>query len=197
MEAIIISGKPAAGKTTVANIIAAKLHIKSIGGGDILKEMAAERGYKVDGIEWWDTEDGIKFLRERKDNPDFDKEADRKLIEKINEGNIVVTSYTAAWISKKGFKVWLDSSAKTRAERMEKRDMTSLEESMKVVKIRDADNFNVYKKIYNIDFGRDKSPFDLIIDTDSKSPDQIADIIIREYTKNRGIQKAPAKEQPE
>ena len=45
MEAIIISGKPAAGKTTVAQIIAERLHIKTIGGGDILKELALERGF--------------------------------------------------------------------------------------------------------------------------------------------------------
>ena len=184
MEAIIISGKPAAGKTTVAQIIAEKLRIKTIGGGDILKEMAVQRGYSPDGAKWWDTEEGIKFLRERKENPDFDKEADRILINKIKAGNIVITSYTMPWISKHGFKVWLDGTEKIRAERMEKRDNTDYAESMKVVKIRDEDNFNVYKKMYNIDFGKDKTPFDLVIDTNSKTPEQVADIIIKEF-KNR------------
>ncbi len=183
MEAIIISGKPAAGKTTVARIIAGRLHIKAIGGGDILKEMAIERGYNAHGDEWWDSKEGIEFLMERKKNPDFDNEADKKLIKKIDEGDIVVTSYTAAWISKKGFKVWLDGTEKTRAERMVKRDNTEMSESMKVVKIRDIENFNVYKKIYNIDFGKDKTPFDLIIDTNSKRPEEVAEIILNEYKK--------------
>lgn len=181
MEAIIISGKSAAGKTTVAQIIAAKLRIKTIGGGDILRELALERGYKPTGVEWWDTPDGIKFLRERKGNPDFDKEADRILAKKIKAGDIVVTSYTAAWIFKEGFKVWLDGSKKTRAARMRKRDKTGQAESMKVVKIRDEDNFSVYKKLYNIDFGTDKTPFDLVIDTNSKTPEEISEMILKKF----------------
>lgn len=169
MEAIIISGKPAAGKTTVSKIIAERLKIKAIGGGDILKEMALEHGYNAHGDGWWDTEEGIKFLREREKNPDFDKEADRMLEKKIESGDIVVTSYTAPWISKKGFKIWLDGTQKTRAQRMGKRDNSTSTETMKVVKIRDLENFQVYKKMYNIDFGKDKTPFDLIIDTDFKN----------------------------
>ena len=52
-----------------------------------------------------------------------------------------------------------------------------------MVKIRDIENFNVYKKIYNIDFGKDKTPFDLIIDTNSKRPEEVAEIILNEYKK--------------
>lgn len=183
MEAIIIAGKPAAGKTTVAKIIADRLRIRVIGGGDILKEMAAERGYGVSGEGWWDTEEGMKFLKEREGNPNFDNEADKRLVKKIDEGNIVVTSWTAAWISKKGFKVWLEGSEKTRAQRMEKRDNMSFEESLNVLKIRDRENLSLYKKIYKIDIWSDKTPFDLIVDTNAKAPDQIADIILREFEK--------------
>lgn len=183
MEAIIISGKPAAGKTTVSKIIADKLKIKAIGGGDILKEMAIERGYNAHGDSWWDTEEGLEFLMERQENPDFDSEADRRLAKKIEQGNVVVTSYTAPWISKSGFKVWLDGTQKTRAKRMGKRDKASSAATMKVVKIRDLENFHVYKKMYNIDFGKDKKPFDLVIDTDFKTPQEIANIIIDNFKK--------------
>ncbi len=187
MEAIIISGKPAAGKTTVAKILAERLKIKAIGGGDILKEMALERGYNAHGDSWWDTEEGLKFLDERKKNPDFDNEADRRLIKKIEAGNIVVTSYTAAWICKKGFKVWLDGTLKTRAERMGKRDNSDISETMKIVKIRDEENLSVYKKLYNIDIWNDKSPFDIIIKTDSKAPSEIADIILENFKKRNAM----------
>ena len=108
MEAIVLSGMPAAGKTTVAEIISKRKNFKVLGGGDVLKEMAESRGYKVTGKDWWDTEEGAKFLKERETNPNFDKEVDRRMREKIIAGNIVVTSYTAPWITDAGFKVWLE-----------------------------------------------------------------------------------------
>ncbi len=185
MEAIILAGKPAAGKTTVAKIISEKLHIRVIGGGDILKEMAAERGYSVSGEGWWDTDEGIKFLKEREGNPNFDNDADRRLMKRIEEGDIVVTSWTAAWISKSGYKVWLEGSEKTRAERMEKRDNMSFKESLQVLRIRDSENQSLYMKMYKIDIWKDKAPFDLIVDTNSKAPEEIADIIIKKFEKNK------------
>lgn len=181
MEAIILSGLPAAGKTTVAEIISNKLGFKVTGGGDILKEMATDRGYKVTGMDWWDTPDGVKFLREREGNPEFDKEADKRLAEKIALGNIVVTSYTAPWITDDGFKVWLEGSVQHRTERMAKRDGTKFGDMSQVIKIRDAENKRLYKSLYNIDFGVDKTPFDLIVDTNNITAEKVADIIIKKY----------------
>jgi CMP/dCMP kinase len=187
MEAIILSGLPAAGKTTVAEIISKRLGFKVTGGGDILKEMATDRGYKVTGMDWWDTPDGVKFLREREGNPEFDKEADRRLAQKIEGGNIVVTSYTAPWITKKGFKVWLDGSVKNRTERMAKRDGTAFGEMSHVIKIRDMENKRLYKNLYNIDFGVDKTPFSLIVDTNSITAEEVADIIIKRYKERKEV----------
>ncbi len=179
MKAIIISGMPAAGKTTVAWILSGKLGVPVIGGGEILKEMAIDRGYKPGGESWWDTPDGIKFLRERETNPGFDKEVDARLEEKIRHGNIVVTSYTAPWLSKDGFKVWLDAGEKNRAERMAKRDGSNIAQTISTTKIRDDENYRLYKKLYNMEFGKDKVPFDLIIDTNNINAGQVADKIIQ------------------
>ena len=183
MEAIILSGEPAAGKTTVARLLADKLNLKMIGGGDILKELAAKHGYNPSGAEWWDTEDGIRFLKEREKDPEFDIEADRIMKEKVEKGNIILTSYTAPWISKKGFKVWLHCSASKRAKRMSKRDHSSMEESENAVIVRDKENYALYKELYNIEFGKDLSPFNMIIDTEDRSPEAIAEMILKEYNK--------------
>jgi cytidylate kinase len=178
MKAIIISGMPAAGKTTVAMILAKELGIKMIGAGDLLKEMAKERGYTPGGDDWWDTPDGIKFAKERETNPDFDKEVDSKLIKKIEAGNVIVTSYTAPWISEHGFKIWLDAKTENRAGRMARRDNTNIEQTMKTTKIRDKENYKIYKSLYNMEFGKDMSPFDMIIDTDSKPVEEVAQMIL-------------------
>ncbi len=186
MKAIIISGMPAAGKTTVAGILSAELSMPSIGGGDILKEMAVDRGYKPGGENWWDTPDGIRFLKERETNSEFDKEADARLLEKISMGDIIVTSYTAPWISSEGFKVWLQADEKNRAQRMAKRDSTTLTETLRTTRIRDDENYKLYKKLYNMEFGRDTVPFDMVVDTESITAQEAADQITAEL-KKRGM----------
>ena len=181
MESIVLSGLPAAGKTTVGGILCDILGFKFLGGGDILKEMAAERGFKVTGREWWDTPEGVKFVKERESNPNFDKEVDRRLEEKIVKGGVVVTSYTAPWIINAGFKVWLGGSIVRRTERMARRDGTDIKDMRKVIQVRDSENSKLYKNLYNIDYGRDLSPFNLIVDTNEISPEEVADIIIKKY----------------
>lgn len=186
MEAIVLSGLPAAGKTTVAEIISKRLGFKILGGGDILKEMATDRGYKVTGKEWWDTQEGVKFAKERESNPNFDKEVDKRLAEKIAKGNIVVTSYTAPWITEDGFKVWLEGSVKNRTERMAKRDGTEVHQMKEIIRVRDTENKKLYKNLYNIDYGRDLTPFALIVDTNEIEPEKVAEIIIKKYKERNG-----------
>ncbi|TAK17614.1 MAG: AAA family ATPase, partial [Nitrosarchaeum sp.] len=72
-KSIVISGPPAVGKTTVAKGLADEFNLTYLSGGDILKEMANEQGFNVVGDDWWDTEDGMKFLNQRENNSEFDK----------------------------------------------------------------------------------------------------------------------------
>lgn len=181
MKAIIISSMPAAGKTELARIISTRLNVPMLGGTDVLKGMAIERGYKPGGEDWWDSEEGMRFLKERSTNPDFDKETDRRLKERIDQGNVVVTSYPAPWIMDDGFKVWLAASPEIRAERMATRDNKDIKEMKKVIAKRDRENKRLYKKIYNIEYGVDMRPFDIVVETDDKAAEQVADIVINEF----------------
>ena len=183
MDAIIISGMAASGKTSVSKILAERLNVPLVGGGDILKEMAVERGYKPGGADWWDTPDGLKFLKERETNPDFDRETDRRLHEKIKKGNIVITSWSVPWLFQEGFKVWLNASSEARAECMAKRDNTDMKESKHVVGERDRENHKLYMELYHINLGKDTSPFQLVIETEKRTPEEIAGIIIKEHAK--------------
>ena len=54
------------GKTTIAKGIADEFNLKFLAGGDLLKDMASEQGFDISGDDWWDTEDGMSFLNERK-----------------------------------------------------------------------------------------------------------------------------------
>lgn len=184
MKAVIISGMPAVGKTTVSHKVAEALGAPMIGGGDVLKEMAVEEGYTPGGDDWWDKGEGMKFLQERKRSSGFDKEVDARLLAKAKKGNVVITSYPVPWLSDEGIKVWLTGSVRSRAARMSKRDGLSVAKCRKVLSVRDLENYKLYKKIYGIDFGRDMKPFDLVVETDSIDESRVADIVIH-YVRNR------------
>ena len=171
-------GMPAVGKTTVAKMLGAKLRIDIIGGGDILKEIAVEQGYKATGDDWWDTEEGMKFLKMREGSSKFDKEVDARLLKKVEKGNVVITSYTLPWLATKGTKVWLSGTPESRAQRMAKRDGTTAEECMGVIATRDEENRKLYKKLYKIEFGRDLGPFHLVVGTDHIAAPKVANEVL-------------------
>lgn len=180
MRAIILCGMPAVGKTTVARIIAAKLKLKVIGGGDILKEIALEEGYNAVGDDWWDTAEGLKFMDERAGDPEFDKEVDKRLLARAKKGNVVMTSYTLPWLSKEGVKVWLSGTKTSRAQRMAKRDSTTPEECAKVIDARDSENYDLYKKLYGIRFGKDLGPFSIVVGTDGVPASEVAERVLEQ-----------------
>ena len=184
MEAIIISGMAAVGKTTVSRQVARELKIPMVGGGDVLKEMAIEEGYTPGGEDWWDRGEGMKFLKQRKKSPDFDREVDGRLMEKSKKGNVVITSYPVPWLTKDGLKVWLSGNVKSRAARMARRDGLPVSKCKDVLSIRDEENYKLYKKIYGIEFGRDLRPFDLVVETDAIDEERVAQIVIQ-YVKSR------------
>jgi cytidylate kinase len=184
MKAIIISGMPAVGKTTVSRRVAEVLKTSLVGGGDVLKEMAVEEGYGPGGDDWWDKAEGMKFLRERKRKPGFDREVDARLIQKAKKGDVVITSYPIPWLTNDGIKVWLSGGVKSRAARMSKRDGLPVSKCKAILCVRDSENHELYKKIYGIEFGKDLKPFDLVVETDGIDEPKVAEIVIH-YVKNR------------
>ncbi|HET7149518.1 MAG TPA: cytidylate kinase family protein [Candidatus Nitrosopolaris sp.] len=179
---IVISGWPAVGKTTIAAEIAKEFDFKIYNGGDILKLLAGDRGYSISGNDWWDTEQAKKFMAERKANLYFDKQVDQKLVEIARLGKAVITSYTLPWLVQDAIKFWLKGSQDNRAKRMAKRDNLSLLQAKKIIKMRDDENKNIYRKLYGFNFGKDLNVFDFSLNTDLVDLDslvEISKIIIR------------------
>jgi cytidylate kinase len=175
-KSIVISGPPAVGKTTVAKGLANEFNLTYLSGGDVLKEMAKEQGFKVDGDDWWDTGDGMKFLEQREINSEFDKKVDEKLIELFKKGGMVITSYTLPWLVDDGIKIWLDGSHDSSSKRMQTRDNMSSTDAFEITKERYDKNKMLYKKLYDFNFGEDISVFDKIINTDNLSAEQVIEL---------------------
>lgn len=176
-KSVIISGPPAVGKTTVAKGLANEFGFKYLSGGDALKELAKEEGFEAEGDDWWDTPEGMKFLNQRSQNSEFDKKVDEKLIQLFNEGGKVITSYTLPWLVDDGIKIWLEGSHQSSASRMKTRDNMTKEDALEITKKRYDENKILYKKLYNFDYGEDKSVFDKVINTNDLDAEQVYEII--------------------
>ena len=184
LKSIIISGPPAIGKTTIAKGLAKEFGLTHLSGGDILKELAEEEGFKTDGDDWWDTQDGMNFLSKRQENSEFDKKVDDKLKKLFSAGNVVITSYTLPWLVEGGVKIWLDGSKENSAQRMTTRDNLSKNNALEIVQKRYNENKIIYKALYGFEFGEDLSVFDKIIETDDLNVEQVLEIAkstVREY----------------
>lgn len=176
----------AVGKTTVAKSIAKKFNLTYYSGGDALKDIATKKGYDPGGVDWWDTQKGMDFLKERSRNHSFDKEVDKMLIKKIKQGSVVITSYSLPWITNLGIKIWLKASPENRAKRMISRDKILYNQALDIIKKRDQKNKTLYSNLYGINFGDDFSCFDFVISSDnlgSQSVKKVAHTIVTEFVK--------------
>lgn len=162
------------GKSTVAKKLAEKYGLKYYSGGDALKALAVQAGYNPSKMGWWETEEGMRFLNERMQNPSFDRKVDEKLLEWAKEGGVVLDSWTMPWLLKlKSFKIWLEASEEVRAKRLAGRDGLTIDEALKTLKEKDGKTKAIYKKLYGFLLGEDLSPFDMILDVNKLSSEEV------------------------
>jgi len=174
---ICICGLAGSGKSTLAKKLARKYRLKYYSGGDALKALAVEEGYKPRKHGWWETEEGMRFLQERKKNPNFDEAIDKKFLEIAKKGNVILDSWTMPWLLKEGFKIWLEASSEKRAVRIAKRDRMSVNDALKALAEKEARTRSIYKRLYGFNLGEDFEPFHLILDTDELEAEEVFQVI--------------------
>jgi cytidylate kinase len=174
---ICIAGLTACGKSTAAKRLAERFNLKYASGGTALKEAALKIGYKPSGRGWWESAEGMRFLEHRARDQELDKRIDDYLLKLAERGNIVLDSWTMPWLSRKGFKIWLEVSAEERARRLSGRDGMSNEEARKIIEEKDGRTRQIYDRLYGFKLGEDYSPFDLTLDSERLSIDEVFDVL--------------------
>ena len=166
---IIICGMTASGKSTLSKKLVKKYGLGYACGGDALKELAREEGYKYSGPGWWETPDGQLFLKRREKDPTFDKKVDQKLLQIAkSKRKVLLDSWTLAWLlvkEKNTLKIWLKCTPLARAQRAAKRDGTSVAQASKALKHKDDESKRIYRELYGFRLEEDLAPFDLAVDT--------------------------------
>lgn len=176
---ICISGMAGTGKSTLSRKLAEKYGLRYYCGGDALKDLAKQQGYAVTSEGWWESPVGLQFLKERVNDPKFDKTVDDKLLEQAKLGNVLLDSWTMPWLLDGGFKIWLAASLEKRATRVSERDHITVKEAYMMLEEKEVHTKAIYKSLYGFSLGEDLSPFDFILDTDHLAAPEVFAVLCR------------------
>jgi len=183
---ITIAGELGSGKSVVADAAAKKYNLKRYSAGDLMREMAKEKGLSI-----------LELNKMAEKDPAIDKEIDaktKKLAEK--EDNFVIDSRIAFHFIPNSIKIYLKVAPEEAARRiMEERQSeeekeTEIEEAKKHVLERRQSEKERYQKYYGIDV-TDESQYDIIFDTThtkhQEGIDAILDLVDK-FIKEHSIQ---------
>lgn len=170
MTTITISGTPGSGKSTVCNLLSEKLGLKYIYSGQIFREKAKKYNMTL-----------TEFGKYCEYNENIDKKLDQHQLDILKKGEVILEGRIAGWIAHKNkiqaLKIILDADIETRVNRIIKRENGDFEKRKFEIKKREESEAKRYKKYYNINI-KDKSIYDVEIDTAKKTSEEIVDIII-------------------
>lgn len=163
---VCVCGLAGSGKSTLARRLAGRYGLRYCSGGAALKALAVDEGFSSVRRGWWESAEGMRFLRRRGEDEEFDRAVDSKLLAFAEEGNVVLDSWTMPWLLDVGFKVWLEASFERRAGRVARRDGIGVEEAMEALRRKEGRTREIYRRLYGFRLGEDYGPFHLILDTD-------------------------------
>ena len=161
---LTVSGPPGSGKSTNAAALAERFDLDHISGGDIFRELAAERGYSP-----------VEFNELAEDDDQIDRDLDRRLQQIATErDDVLLESRLAGWLAADhaDIKIWLDAPKAVRAERIADRENKSVDRALEETKRREQSEALRYSEYYNIDIA-DLTIYDLTYNTGRWGPKSV------------------------
>ena len=166
---ITVSGPPGSGKSTNAVQLADALGLGHVSGGDLFREMAAERDMTP-----------VEFNEFAEENPQIDRDLDRRLREiAIERDGVVLESRLAGWLAAEhaDFRFWFDAPLSVRAERIAERESKRVDRAQAETKRREASERKRYREYYDIDI-EDLSIYDAAYNTARWGPERFLDVLV-------------------
>lgn len=166
---ITVSGPPGSGKSTNAAGLADRLGMEHVSGGDIFREMAAERDMTP-----------VEFNEFAEEDPQFDRKLDRRLREiATTRDELVLESRLAGWLAAEhaDFRFWFDAPLSVRAERIADREEKPVDRARAETERREDSERKRYRELYGVDID-DLSIYDAAYNTARWGPDRFLDALV-------------------
>lgn len=164
---ITVSGPAGSGKSTLAATLAASLDYEHVSGGDIFRDIAAERDLTP-----------LELNRRAEEDDQIDRDLDRRLRATARESeDLVLESRLAGWMAGEyaDLRLWLDAPLDVRAARIADREEKSVETAREETQARAESEARRYHEYYGIDID-DLSIYDMVINTARWSPEGVSDL---------------------
>ena len=165
---VTISGPAGVGKSTTAATLAEALGYDHVSGGDIFREVAAERGLTA-----------LELNRQAEEDDAIDRALDRRQRAVAAERDeVVLESRLAGWMAGEhaDLKIWLDAPLDVRATRIADREDKPLATAREETEARAESEAKRYREYYGIDFA-DHSIYDLSVSTARWSPEAVSRVL--------------------
>ena len=168
---IAVAGGPGTGTTTLCRLLAARLGATHVYAGQVFRTIAAENGMDV-----------VAFSKYAEGRPEVDEELDRRMIELARGPSVVLDARLSAWHAAQAavpaLRVLLTVPPRVGAERVAAREgRTDVEAVQAENAEREESERRRYRDLYHFD-PSDHSHYDLVIDSSTLPPDEIATRVI-------------------
>ena len=176
---ISLAGDLASGKGTVSKIISERLNFGIYKNGDYFRQLAKDMNMDV-----------TSFNEYVKDHPEIDRQIENSATEYAkNHDNFIIDARLGWYAVPESFKVYMRVDTKVAAKRAFNDPNRKSTEYFKTVEEQERDMIKRYRleneryfALYGV-HKDDMSNYDFVIDTTSRTPDEVANIIIDEYNK--------------
>lgn len=163
---ITIGGLAGSGTTTASKILSEMMGIPYISAGDIFRQMAREHEMDI-----------LEFSKYAEDDIDIDRQIDQRQADTAkNHEELIVEGRLSAYFVDADLKVCFTAPLDVRAKRISQRENKPLDIVKSEIVKRGESEAKRYREIHHIDI-EDLDVYDLIINTNSFTPESIANII--------------------
>lgn len=165
---IVVSGAPGSGKSTYARRLSRDLGLRYFTSGQVFREKARKLGVTLEEL---------SRMAER--DPRIDVEIDMAVLEEARRGGVVIDSHLAGWVLSgvADVSILVKAHPTVRVSRVAEREGRSVEEAALETLERESSQWARFHAYYGYDI-LDYSPFDLVVDTGTLSPDEVYQVIL-------------------